>query len=61
MSNLKRFCVLRSCFGGGRNILVCLIASGIPAALDRTLHPRNRPRTIVDNTVHPSRLLVSFG
>src|SRR5262249_1817391 len=46
----KRFCVLRSCFGGGRNILVCLIASGIPAALDRTLHPRNRPRTIV--TLH---------
>src|SRR5262249_3004302 len=35
----ERFCVLRSCFGGGRGILVCLTRSGIlrhpppPAAL----------------------------
>ena len=35
----KRFCVLRSCFGGGRSIVVCLTRSGIlrhaplPAAL----------------------------
>jgi len=51
MSNLRdrkcnvkpeRFCFLRSCFGGGRDILV-----GFPDAMTRHVHPAPLPAAVV--------------